>query len=338
MRRPLCFVVPEGVDDPDRVSGGNLYDRRLREGLRSRGWDVRMLPVADREATAEALSRIGADAIVMIDGLVAGWAPDAVEGTAARLPVVIVAHMVSAAFAGSVPDLVDAENRALRSAGKVIATSGWTAGELVRLGLVNGDRIAVAQPGSRGGSRLPSPDHRAMLCVGAIAPHKGQDVLLQALGLLDSDGHRGWTCTLVGSHTVDAEYAARVAETAAHFSDRVRMPGILHGTALDREYRRAGLLVAPSRVESFGMAVADARRRGLPMIASAVGGIPEAAAGGGAMLVSPDDPRALAGLLARWMAEPAVRSRLNDEAAHGRAGAPRWADTVERVDRVLESV
>ncbi|HEY4225617.1 MAG TPA: hypothetical protein VGM70_07370, partial [Pseudolysinimonas sp.] len=139
-RRPLCFVVPEGVDDPARVSGGNLYDRRLREGLLARGWDVRMLPVTDRETTEAALAPIGADAIVLVDGLVAGWAPDAVERTAARLPVVIVAHMVSAAFPGSGPDIVDAENRALRSAGKVIATSDWTAGELVRLGLVSGDR------------------------------------------------------------------------------------------------------------------------------------------------------------------------------------------------------
>ncbi len=334
-RRSLWFVVPEGIDDPDRVSGGNLYDRRLREGLAARGWDVRMLPVADRTAAAEALGRVDAEAVVLIDGLVAGWAPDAVEQVSARHPVVIVAHMVSAAFAGSEPALVDAESRAFRSAGKVIATSGWTAGELVRLGLVTGDRVAVALPGSRGGSRLPSPDHRALLCVGAIAPHKGQDVLLQALGLLDDPR---WTCTLVGSHTVDPEYAARITVTASSFTGRVRMPGILHGTALDREYRRAGLLVAPSRAESFGMAVADARRCGLPVIASAVGGIPEAVGDAGAMLVDPDEPRALAELLARWLAEPALRARVNDAAAHGRTGAQRWADTVDRVDRVLESV
>ena len=36
----LRFLVPAGVDDPRRVSGGNVYDRRVRDGLRRRGWEV----------------------------------------------------------------------------------------------------------------------------------------------------------------------------------------------------------------------------------------------------------------------------------------------------------
>ena len=43
------FLVPAGIDDPLRVSGGNVYDRHVRDGLRGRGWDVAIAEVADAE-------------------------------------------------------------------------------------------------------------------------------------------------------------------------------------------------------------------------------------------------------------------------------------------------
>jgi glycosyltransferase involved in cell wall biosynthesis len=334
-KRNVWFVLPDGIDDPERVSGGNVYDRQLRQGLPARGWTLRMAPVADKASAAEVLGGVESDGIVLVDGLVAGWAPDAVEAAASRVPVVIIAHMISAAFPGAIDDIVNSETRALRSASRVIATSEWTAGELVRMGIVADDRVAVALPGSREATRLPGADYRSLLCVGAIAPHKGQDVLLTALGLL---ADREWSCTLVGSHAVDPGYAARITAAARGFDGRIRMPGVLHGAALDRAYQRAGLLVAPSRVESFGMAVADARSRGLPVLASAVGGIPEAISGGGALLVPPDQPRALADALGKWLAEPSLRSRLQYQAEQGCTTVPRWADTVDQVDRVLEAI
>ena len=333
--RTVSFVVPSNIDDLDRVSGGNVYDRQLRQGLAARGWSLRMIPTQNGRSAAEALATVDPGGLLLVDGLVAGWAPDAIEVAAARNPVVVIAHMVSAAFPGATADLVAAETRALRAAAMVIATSEWTARELVRLGVVTDDRVAVAPPGSRDATRVSGTDHRALLCVGAIAPHKGQDVLLTALGHL---ADQRWSCTLVGSHATDPVYAARIAAAADRLGGRIRMPGVLHGAALDRAYERAGLLVAPSRVESFGMAVADARSRGLPVLASAVGGIPESVAGGGALLVPPGHPRSLADVLGRWLAEPSLRSRLRHDAERGRTTVVRWADTVDRVDRVLAAL
>ena len=319
MTRPgVRFIVPEGVDDPERVSGGNVYDRRVRDGLAGLGWDVRMTEASDGGALSAALDETPRGGIVLIDGLVAGWAPAAVESAAASARVIVLAHMVTAT--------------ALGPATRVIATSAWTASELIRLGLADESRVTVAVPGAVDG---PVSRGRAgeLLCVGAVAPHKGQDILLDALDRL-----RGlaWTCTVAGSRQTDPEFARRIAVSAARFGSRVRMPGVLHAEALQAAYQRAGLLIAPSRAESFGMAIADARRRGLPVIAAAVGGIPEAVAGGGALLVKADDPTALAAALERWMTDPALRARLRDEAAAARPRAPRWSDTVERIDRVLE--
>jgi glycosyltransferase involved in cell wall biosynthesis len=239
--------------------------------------------------------------------------------------------MVRAAFAGADPASVDRERRALGSADLVIATSRWTAAELVARGIVDEQRVAVAMPGATDG---PAAIGRAdrLLCVGAIAPHKGQDLLLDALGRLR---HLEWTCTFAGSGAADPRFADRIAETAAEFGPRIRMTGVLDDAALAAAYRRSGLLVAPSRAESFGMAIGDARARGLPVIAAAVGGIPESVAGGGAVLVAADEPAALASALEQWMTDPALRRRLRSEAAESRLRTPRWSTTVDRIHRML---
>ncbi len=173
--RTVWFVVPEGIDDPARVSGGNVYDRHLRAGLPGRGWDLRMAEVVDAAGVDAALAAVDHGDVALVDGLVAAWAPDAVAAAGERTPVVVLAHMVAAAFPSAAPDAVDGERRALLGAGRVIATSAWTAAELVRRGLVDGDRVSVAVPGSRGGFAPLNPaGHRGLLCVGVLAPHKGQ--------------------------------------------------------------------------------------------------------------------------------------------------------------------
>jgi hypothetical protein len=329
--RVARFIVPAGVNDPERVSGGNVYDQRVRDGLAARGWDVGMAEAHDDGAVAAALDEVPRRGTVLVDGLVAAWDPDAIADAAARARVVVLAHMVAGAFAGAEAELVERERRALGHATRVIATSNWTASELVRQGIVERERLTVAVPGSTGG---PSARGRAgeLLCVGAVARHKGHDILLDALdGLRTLD----WTCTMAGPRDVDPAFAERVAAQAAAFGPRVRLTGVLHADALANAYRNSGLLIAPSRTESFGMAIADARRRGLPVIAAAVGGIPEAVSGGGALLVEPEDVDALADALRRWMTDPGLRARLRVEAALARPRATRWADTVARVDRAL---
>jgi glycosyltransferase involved in cell wall biosynthesis len=329
--RVVHFIVPDGLDDPERVSGGNVYDRRIREGLTAAGWIVARSEAADDDAVAKSLSRVPVGGTVLVDGLVAAWNPDAIEQAAARSRLVVLAHMIVDTFSGADAARADRERQALGHAAAVIATSNWTASELVRRGTVDESRVTVAVPGSVAGP-IARGEAGELLCVGAVAAHKGQDILLSALGAL-----RGldWTCTIVGSRDTDPEFAGRVASTAATFGSRVRMTGVLHPDALANAYQRSGLLIAPSRTESFGMAIADAGGRALPVTAAAVGGIPEAVAGGGALLVNPDDPAALADALSRWMTDPALRARLRDEAVQARRRAPRWNDTVAQVERVL---
>lgn len=323
------FVVPSGLDDPERVSGGNVYDRRAGDGLSGLGWVVRMCEV-DVDAAARGAPELphpSDDGVLLIDGLVANRWPDTVVAAAERAPVVVLAHMVAGTFADADPRVVGDEARVLRAARRVIATSAWTRAELVRRGILPPERVVVATPGTDDAPvATGTRDGTALLCVGVVAPHKGQDTLIDALATL---GAQTWTCTMAGSAAAHPDFARRLSQLAADagIGDRITMAGVIAPDVLREAYRHTDLLVAPSRTESYGLAIADALRRAIPVVASRVGGIPQTVAARAAILVPPDDPRALADVLGRWMADPVLRARLHENALRGRASLPHWSDT-----------
>jgi glycosyltransferase involved in cell wall biosynthesis len=134
--------------------------------------------------------------------------------------------------------------------------------------------------------------------------------------------------------------ARRAAATG--IADRVRMPGTRTGAALRREYEDADLLVVPSRAETYGMVVTEALAAGVPVLATAVGGVPEAvgrtASGVPGLLVPPDDSAALVAALARWLTDAGLRCRLRGAALHRREALPDWRWTGECISRVLSAV
>ena len=199
-----------------------------------------MTEVAERSAVAAALD-VEPGALVLVDGLVAGWAPDALEAAADRVRIVVLAHMVAAAFPG---DLGAGGRR--RTSGARVCGAGDRDQRMDGI-RIRAPRAGRTGPGRGRGSRCRTTGaivtgpvgHRDLLCVGAIAPHKGQDLLLDALALL---AERDWTCTLAGSTAAYPDFSARIADGAARFDGRVRLTGVLDGAELDRAYRRCGVL------------------------------------------------------------------------------------------------
>ncbi|MEY9852908.1 glycosyltransferase involved in cell wall biosynthesis [Leifsonia sp. EB41] len=335
----VYFVVPDTIDDPQRVSGGNRYDQRVRDGLRAEGWTVHMLLVTGRGTgwTARALTALPEGALALVDGLLVSREPEAIVAHRSRLRIVVLAHMVAAPTASGDGTLDDDDLAALRSVRRIVATSAWTRSELLEQDAADPHRIVISHPGvdpapataaSAGGGRL--------LCVAAVAPHKGQDLLLRALaGFADRDD---WTCTLVGSLTVDPDFVAALTAVidAAGLAGRIRFAGVLDSRALSEAYGEADLVVLPSRSESYGMAVAEAIAHGVPVLATGVGGIPEAIARqDAAMIVPPDDAWALRVVLQQWWASAARRDTLKAAALEAREPGRRWEDTIAVVASAL---
>ena len=178
----------------------------------------------------------------------------------------------------------------------------------------------------------------ALLCVGAVQPHKGQDVLIDALAELTD---LSWECRVVGSVDLDRAFVGRLGERldAAGISDRVPFTGSLTSDQVAQAYAHADLLVVPSRIETYGMVVAEALARGVPVIASDVGGVRESLGEVDgkvpALLVPADDASALAAALRRWLSSADLRNALRDIAFRRRATLPSWAATVGQVSGLL---
>ena len=322
------FVVPEGIEDATRPSGGNTYDRRVRRGLVSRGWTVHTHEVTDDAELAAVLARLPDDALVLLDGLVASPAPHVVVPEAGRLRLVVLVHM---------PLADERERASLSAATAVVTTSEWTRRALLQLYALPADRIRVAEPGVDRARLAPgTAGAGALLSVAAVIPGKGHDVLVDALAQLRRGG---WHCLCVGSLERDPRFAARIRRRAADGGLDVRFSGSQTSDQLGRSYRSADVLVLPSRGETYGMVVTEALARGLPVVAADVGGVPEALGRGGGvrpgLLVPPDDPPALADALRAWLDDERLRDRLRRAARTRRAALPAWSQTTSAVADAL---
>lgn len=312
----------------EKPTGGNVYDGHLRRELVARGWDV-ITHEADPDDVSATVADIASGELVLVDSLVASWAPQAFRSRAPG--VVPLVHLIFG---------VAGERELLADAGAVVATSEWTRRRLVRE-RVDPRRVHIAVPGvERARLRTGTPSGSRLVCVATLVPDKGHDVLVAALAeLIDLD----WTCTLVGSLDRDPEYVERLRKRAAQagITDRIRFAGEVSRDELETTYAQSDLALLPSRGETYGMVVAEALMHGVPVIASKVGGVPEALGtverGNPGMLVRPDDPAALARALRRWLEDPSLRRWLRQLTGDRRRTLPTWSATAAAVVQALES-
>jgi glycosyltransferase involved in cell wall biosynthesis len=353
------FVVPDGIDDPKRPSGGNAYDRRISDGLRALGWDVPEYGVAGswpepaapaRAALDAVIARLPDGAIALVDGQIASTAPEVLVTAARRLRLVVLVHMplggIRAPDIGSGDDASDTgqrERSVLSAAAAVVTTSEWTRRHLIDGYDLPPDRIHAARPGVDAADlALGSGPGGDLLCVAAVAPNKGHDVLFAALAKI---ADLPWRCTCVGSLDRDPGFVEllRRQVRADGIEHRVHFAGPRTGGDLDIAYASADLLVLASHAETYGMVVVEALARGIPVVATAVGGLPEALGQVSdgrhpGLLVPSGDAGALAAALGDWLGDAGLREQLRRAARDRRDALTDWSTTVRRVSSILSGV
>jgi glycosyltransferase involved in cell wall biosynthesis len=343
-------VAPEGFDNPGRPTGGNIYDRRVCAGLAEAGWDVLVTTVAgawpDPGAAARAdlariVSAIPDGETVLIDGLIASPAAAQLLPHTGRTRMTVLLHMplATALDAHADASAQHSERVVLRAATGVVVTSEWTRQQVLTRYAVPAHRVRVARPGVDRVAAPARPVHGHLICVGVLGRHKGQDLLVDALAEL---GGLDWHCMLAGPLDRDPDFVDQLQAriTRLGYGHRVRLTGVLTGAALSRAYTTADLLVAPSRSETYGMTVTEALAHGLPVIAAAVGGLPEALGSTAdgtrpGQLVPPGDPAALAAALGEWLGDARHRHRLRAAARQRRSTLRGWEQTTQEMANAL---
>jgi glycosyltransferase involved in cell wall biosynthesis len=342
--------VPEGFADPGQPTGGNIYDRYVCAGLAEAGWDVLVRTVAAawaahgpgyRAGLSRVLTAIPDGATVLIDGLIASPAAAQLLPHTGRICLTVLLHMplVTALDTHHDASELHSERAVLSAAAGVVVTSEWTRQQILTRYAIPADRVHVARPGVDQVASQTGPVRGQLICVGVLGHHKGQDLLVEALAeLADLD----WHCLLAGSLDRDPAFVRQLQARITHlgYGHRVQLPGALSGANLSRTYATADLLVAPSRSETYGMAVAEALAHGLPVIAAAVGGLPEALGStvDGSCpgeLVPSDDPVALAAALRRWLSDEGHRRRLRDAARRRQSTLGGWDQTTREIANAL---
>ncbi|WP_322937574.1 glycosyltransferase family 4 protein [Nocardioides bizhenqiangii] len=338
---PIEFVVPAGIDDPARPSGGNHYDRRVIESLTAMDREVHEHRVGDVADLGPLLAGLPDGAVVVLDGLLGSAAPGALEPVSGRLRVVVLLHMP---FAEAATDesVRRSERAALAAASGVVTTSDWARGWVVRHHGLPTDRVSVAKPGvDPAPVSWAFPPGGRLMCLAAVTQDKGHDTLVAALAqIADLD----WVLTCVGATDLEPDFVAELADTAqgAGIGDRVEFTGPLTGDPLGFALDNADLLVSASRRESFGMAVTEALARGVPVVVTDVGGHSEAVGGTTAgeragVLVPPDDPDRLAAALRCWLTDRDHRERLRAAARDRRTTLASWEDTARLLAAVVDA-
>lgn len=337
--------------DLSTLTGGYIYNRRLLEVLAARGWCTTVhrlqtsfpMPTADALEEARAVfAAIPARRLVLVDGLALGGMPELIEREAQRLRLVALVHHPLALETGlsavTATALEQAERRALSAVRGIIVTSHATAGTLAAQA-ITGQRIGVVEPGTD-----PAPAARGsdgeileLICVATVTPRKGHAVLIEALGTL---AHQPWRLTCVGSlQRCPATVAAlRQQIRTLRLDERVRLLGEVDSTTLSSCYEQADLFVLPSYHEGYGMALAEALARALPVLSTRAGAIPETVPARAGVLVPPGDSRALADALDRLLQEPELRRRLAEGAAAARASLPDWEQAGGRFAEAIQRI
>lgn len=268
-----------------------------------------------------------------------------------ELPLLVTFHTLDRVKADASPEAVSVAERAQRARGEadivgcadaVLASCSVEADQLAELYGADPDRIAMVAPGVEHAFFTPgnrrqarqalglSEDAPLVLFVGRIQPLKGAAMAVRALAAARASGGRAASAQLVliggpsGPAGAGEMAAVRAAVTGEGMNGAVHLLPPQPHEILSTYFRAADACLVPSHSESFGLVALEAAACGIPVVASAVGGLTTLVHNGvTGFLVEGRDPDDYAGPLAALFADPAGAARMGARAAT-RAASYTW--------------
>lgn len=333
------FVAPELEGHP---SGGTRYNKALLAALRALGKHVTRSPPEDLQQHVVP----GATHWVLVDSLYLDRVAE-ISARARELRVnrcaLLLHYLPSLVEAPSerLKPLAGGEAAALAASDAVIVTSYYMQSELTRRGGYSAEHSAVIEPGCELRSSASVPELRGVnaLLVAHLVPGKDVYELLSAI-TQSFTLEVSFRLDIAGSFDADPLYATRCRElvgTEPALRERVTFLGVLDERRLADEYARHNLCISSSRMEAYGMALAEARTMGLPIIARRGGNVEqhvETRAGGELC----DDVQQVAWACARLASDPREHEkRLRRAREHAYTPRP-WVSAGNELVSALERI
>ncbi|AXI80083.1 glycosyltransferase family 4 protein [Peterkaempfera bronchialis] len=298
-------------------------------------------PRSDAAAIGELRRAFTGACVVHAHGLRAGLLSDLALRTAGRVPgmrpetpLVVTMHHALLATGMERRLLRLMERRVARAADLLLGASSDLVARARELGAGDARLGPVAAPPlaapavDRAAARAALPGvaegRPVVLAVGRLAPQKGFDLLLDA------------SRTLAGLNPRPLVLIAGEGPEGVALRDRIDAEGLPvrllgHRTDVPELLAAADVVAISSRWEARALVAQEALRAGVPLVATAVGGLPELV-GDAAVLVPYGDAQAFGRAVAGLLADTPRRARL---AELGRAQAETWPDEAATVAQVL---
>ena len=174
------------------------------------------------------------------------------------------------------------------------------------------------------------------ISVGRLEQNKGFEYLVRALGLIKAELGSEWGWTVVGEGSLKSQLEHLTGELGLH--GHLFFAGPLSDRELHNLYELSNLFAHPTLFEGSSLVTLEAMAHGLPVVASAVGGIPDKVTDGvNGFLVKPADASALADKIAWLDAHPEERTNMGNRSI-AVARHFDWAQIAKATKRLLEEL
>ena len=342
----VAFLIPGDLSLP---TGGYAYDRAVIKRLSELGVKVMHVALpgtypnvsdADLADTAAIVKGLPEECLLLIDGLAYGAMPETMIRGFGRKIIALCHHplaLENGISADRAIALHSSESAALALAAHVIVTSALTGKILVGDFNVPAANITVAEPGTAKKSRATGSGNATLelLAVGSIVPRKGYAVLIEALAGLK---RRNWRLKIAGTaRSLETVSALRDQISIAGLDQHIQLLGAVRDKELDELFEKADLFVMSSLFEGYGMVLAEALQRGLPIVTTTGGAASDTVPDGAGIKVPPGDAEALRDAIDKAIADPGLRARLAFAARQAGETLPSWDDTAQIIADVLNA-
>jgi glycosyltransferase involved in cell wall biosynthesis len=270
-RAKNIFVIPDNFTLP---SGGNIYNRLLVEALKRVGFEVTSLPFAEARKRFQSLEKY----IYWVDTLCVGFIDDVFKIRRSNEDIYLIVHHLKSLE----PDLkgeayeieMAREQDVFDKVSGLLVTSPFTREVLHKRGL--SEKPVIVVPPAL--SLFPSRNRKTVkgfvaILVANLIPRKGVLEFLEVLGKRVTE-EDSFQLRIVGGFDIDPEYSQcclSIVERNPLFKNSVTFSGPLSSARLKRAYESSSVFISSSNMETYGMAIQEARAFGLPILALEAG-------------------------------------------------------------------